>query len=553
MPAFQGSREISGNDTPTTNDDGSVITVTATATVTLTNSGWTVGESAVGFEVAGGTLTFVGAGGVTVRNTASDLATAAQYTSCVARYSATNTWTIFGTEPPQLADGSVTLAKLADVTGPTTLGRVSGTGAPEALTPAQGRAWVQVSGPIWTPEQFGAARDGTTDDSAAIQDADDEAASTGGSVEFISGTYLVDSAVAKHPGTQWSGPGGNQAATGNPGARLRAGTSGDCVTVTGPLTNRRGGIEGLRFTASATPGTAIYIDNLVGQRIDDCFVGNFDIGIHAHDSSAIYLNRDYIFGGRVGYFLDDCTDCVASDGSQFSGTDYGVDIFSGSSDVFTACRFQSSGIANLRAVDSGFLQVIGGHCDSATIAAGDGPKMGMELSNCSYSKIMGVGFYANATRHIWVRNPSGSLLSLSIIGNTFQAGAIPGIEFEATNGTVRRIVITGNTQDNFTAPLLVIPAPAAGTFQRLTVADNEAQGGVSIDAAVTNVFGEHANRMLGTTVGFFGVTPAVRAAAYSATNVTTDRAFDANATTLDELADVVGTLIADLRTYGLVQ
>ena len=39
---------------------------------------------------------------------------------------------------------------------------------------------------------------------------------------------------------------------------------------------------------------------------------------------------------------------------------------------------------------------------------------------------------------------------------------------------------------------------------------------------------------------------------YTPTNVTTDRAFDANATTLDELADVVGTLIADLKTSGVI-
>lgn len=39
---------------------------------------------------------------------------------------------------------------------------------------------------------------------------------------------------------------------------------------------------------------------------------------------------------------------------------------------------------------------------------------------------------------------------------------------------------------------------------------------------------------------------------YTATNVTTDRAYDANATTLDELADVLGTLIADLRARGVV-
>jgi hypothetical protein len=57
----------------------------------------------------------------------------------------------------------------------------------------------------------------------------------------------------------------------------------------------------------------------------------------------------------------------------------------------------------------------------------------------------------------------------------------------------------------------------------------------------------------GTTIGFFGVAPAVRAAAYTPTNVTADRAYDANATTVDELADVLGSLIADLQLYGLLQ
>jgi hypothetical protein len=57
----------------------------------------------------------------------------------------------------------------------------------------------------------------------------------------------------------------------------------------------------------------------------------------------------------------------------------------------------------------------------------------------------------------------------------------------------------------------------------------------------------------GTTVGLFGVTPAVRPSAYTVTNLVTDRAYDANATTTAELADVLGTLIADLRTLGIVQ
>ncbi len=42
------------------------------------------------------------------------------------------------------------------------------------------------------------------------------------------------------------------------------------------------------------------------------------------------------------------------------------------------------------------------------------------------------------------------------------------------------------------------------------------------------------------------------AGTYTETNVTADRAYDANATTIDELADVVGTLIADLRGIGLL-
>ena len=38
---------------------------------------------------------------------------------------------------------------------------------------------------------------------------------------------------------------------------------------------------------------------------------------------------------------------------------------------------------------------------------------------------------------------------------------------------------------------------------------------------------------------------------YTPTNVTTDRSFDANNTTIDELADVVGTMIADGQAAGV--
>ena len=57
----------------------------------------------------------------------------------------------------------------------------------------------------------------------------------------------------------------------------------------------------------------------------------------------------------------------------------------------------------------------------------------------------------------------------------------------------------------------------------------------------------------GSTAGFFGTAPASRTAAYTPTNVTPDRAFDADSTTLGEIADIVGTILADLTLYGLLQ
>ena len=76
-------------------------------------------------------------------------------------------------------------------------------------------------------------------------------------------------------------------------------------------------------------------------------------------------------------------------------------------------------------------------------------------------------------------------------------------------------------------------------------------GGGTLAPTALNIMGDLNHD--GTKIGFFGVAPAVRAAAYTTANVTPDRDFDADATSLDELADVVGTLIADWKLYGLLQ
>ena len=57
----------------------------------------------------------------------------------------------------------------------------------------------------------------------------------------------------------------------------------------------------------------------------------------------------------------------------------------------------------------------------------------------------------------------------------------------------------------------------------------------------------------GTRLGVFSATPIVQVAAYIVTNDSADRSYDADSTSIDELADVIATIITDLRSYGFFQ
>jgi hypothetical protein len=72
------------------------------------------------------------------------------------------------------------------------------------------------------------------------------------------------------------------------------------------------------------------------------------------------------------------------------------------------------------------------------------------------------------------------------------------------------------------------------------------------DVAVGTVTGSKIATAANQKLGFWGHVPAVQPSAYTPSNVSADRAYDANATSIDELADVLGTLIADLQGVGLL-
>lgn len=85
---------------------------------------------------------------------------------------------------------------------------------------------------------------------------------------------------------------------------------------------------------------------------------------------------------------------------------------------------------------------------------------------------------------------------------------------------------------------------------------------LSLNANAGNVFGgsvrlkNNGNTQVqvgNNTLGFFGVTPVNRPAAYTFTNGATDRAINCTSTTLGEVANVLFTMWTDLKNLGLLQ
>jgi hypothetical protein len=127
----------------------------------------------------------------------------------------------------------------------------------------------------------------------------------------------------------------------------------------------------------------------------------------------------------------------------------------------------------------------------------------------------------------WQNSSGTSLASITAAGSLFFQNVgfaqIDTATIELNNG------VTGGTRD-------------------LKLRGIELTGNVTLGTGTGTKIGTTASQKL----GFWNAAPVVRDNGWTTTNVTTDRSFDANATTIDELADVVGTLIEQLKTYGLL-
>ncbi len=104
------------------------------------------------------------------------------------------------------------------------------------------------------------------------------------------------------------------------------------------------------------------------------------------------------------------------------------------------------------------------------------------------------------------------------------------IEYEVHGG---HIVLQGENTSGTLVDMLRLDSDAGATFKY--------NNSTRLDTTSTGI------TITGTTVSLTS-TPGT----YTPTNVVTDRSYDANSTTTAELADVLGSLIADLQTIGLI-
>lgn len=196
------------------------------------------------------------------------------------------------------------------------------------------------------------------------------------------------------------------------------------------------------------------------------------------------------------------------------------------------------------------------------------------------AKVLSTGEFRTIGQNVAVRNSADTVTACFLspggqisvdtqgVGTTaLRATAIAAmtaelVQFRDSGGTAR-VAVGSLTQVGDTTLYCRAIGSQTGALQQWRDSANAALLEVAVGGHLT--FTDAVNIIAGTTtgtkiatsatqkIGFWNATPVVQNTGWgSITNVTPDKAYDANATTLDEIADVLGTLIAQLVTYGIL-
>jgi hypothetical protein len=271
-------------------------------------------------------------------------------------------------------------------------------------------------------------------------------------------------------------------------------------------------------------------------RYNQTGTSNIFIGFNAGQSSSGNSHSNNVCIGR-----NSGLNLSSGGGNIFLGRNSGTTNSSGSDNFFAGYL---SGEANTTA---GTNLALGGsslrynQTGTGNVAIGYETALGVSGNSITGNTLVGAGagrtLQAGGDDNVCLGSSSGGLLSSGYdnvllgtrSGDNLTSGfgnIIIGHEIDASSATVSNELNIGNTITG-----------------DVSTGDVKIANDLEIDGALNHD---------GTTVGFYGTTPVAQSAAYTLTNVTTDRTYDADVTTIHELADVLGTLIADLQATGLI-
>jgi hypothetical protein len=168
---------------------------------------------------------------------------------------------------------------------------------------------------------------------------------------------------------------------------------------------------------------------------------------------------------------------------------------------------------------------------------------GLNLSGCRFEK-------CNAFVDVRIDPAVGKVgYGIEIHGCYFETDAASfAVQFGGQGAPVRGFHVSGNYAQDYSSGFVRLN----GDGESGLVCGNRLQNvSAVVNVVRTGVLVVNNENQLGKMGAVWN--PALTAAAYTASNVTTDRSYNATATSTAELANVLGTLIADLRAIGLIQ
>lgn len=195
-----------------------------------------------------------------------------------------------------------------------------------------------------------------------------------------------------------------------------------------------------------------------------------------------------------------------------------------------------------QAIDRGGAMLFGGVYDGAGNVAPWG--------RISAGKTNSVSGEYGGYLALWTRPNAGNLLErlrITELGEVRIPGAIAQGASPATTGDIR---LSANAAINAAATQMTMAVAGASVFY---VQPNQIVLENSTNIFVGNGVGSKFATFATAKMGWWGATPVVQNTGWAATaGYTADKAFNPQTTTLAELANVVGTLIDTLKTYGLL-